>query len=165
MNSWKNNHLCQWFLVQQPLVPMVFLWFCSPATIGHNGFSIVSHRFSSPWLDRVYKWENVSVPVRQDDENQPNTYNLDNNTDILENTNSLNGSFAILSVLFWGAAYLLALCDLVWLHWLHFFFFSRLNDCQCQVEVWDRQKCHQQVNIQMYFSKNKLYWGDWNQRR
>ena len=28
-------------------------------------------------------------------------------------------------------------------------FSSRLSDCQCQVEVRDRQKCHQQVNIQM----------------
>ena len=61
MNGWKTtidingftmvfglqNHwyqwFFQWFLVQKPLVPMVFQWFCSPATIGHDGFSMVSN--------------------------------------------------------------------------------------------------------------------------
>ena len=42
---WSKNHwyqwFFQWFLVQKPLVPMVFQWFCSPATIRHNGFSMV----------------------------------------------------------------------------------------------------------------------------
>ena len=51
---WSDNHCYQWFLVWQTidtngfsmvfgLVPIVFQWFCSPATIGHYGFSTVSN--------------------------------------------------------------------------------------------------------------------------
>ena len=57
MNGWKatidingflsGNHWYQCFfngfVVRQPLVPMVFQWFCSPATIGPDGFSMVSN--------------------------------------------------------------------------------------------------------------------------
>ena len=31
------------FAVVFGLLPMVFQWFCSPATIGHDGFSMVSN--------------------------------------------------------------------------------------------------------------------------
>ena len=58
MNSWKATidiissmvlqwfliwqTILQWFMVLTPFLTMVFQWFCSTATVGHDGFSMVS---------------------------------------------------------------------------------------------------------------------------
>ena len=58
----------QWYLVWKPLVPMVFQWFCSLATIGHDGFSVV---FNGS-LPLVRRWNGNDPSLRSNHDHEDN---------------------------------------------------------------------------------------------